>query len=96
MIRDFEIGFFEKGAYERKLYEEPFELVGCQGSISTKGETTIHIHCSVAGPDHGVIGGHLNSATVHNVNEIFIRRFTNVKLDRVLNPETGLKELSVG
>ena len=95
MLKDVEIGYFGGTEYFTKYLAEPHELVSMQGSISTKGETIIHIHCSLAGPDHKLIGGHLNKGTVNVINEIFIKKVDEIKLGRNLNPTTGLKELFI-
>jgi len=95
MLRDAEIGYFAGTEYLTKHLEQPHELVSLQGSISTKGETIIHMHCNLAGPDHNIVGGHLNRGTVIVINEILIKKLENVQLGRNLNPETGLKELYI-
>jgi len=92
MLKHAEIGYFSGKGYEKKHLEEPHEMVSLQGSISTLGGTVIHLHCGLADKNHQVIGGHLFSAKVHVLSEIFIRK-VDVVLGRELNPETGLKEL---
>ncbi len=95
MLKDAEIGYFGGSEYFTKVLEEPHELVSMQGSISTKDETIIHIHCSLAGPDHTLLGGHLNKGTVNVINEILIKKVDEIELGRNLNPKTGLKELFI-
>lgn len=95
MLADAEIGYFAGSEYRRKVLAEPHELVSLQGSISTEGETVIHLHCALAGPGHALVGGHLFSGKVRVVNEILIRK-ADVRLGRRFNPATGLKELTVG
>jgi predicted DNA-binding protein with PD1-like motif len=95
MLTDIEIGFFTKGGYEWKHLEEPHELIALHGSISTKGETVIHLHCGLANKNHDIIGGHLRKAKVFVINEILIKKLINVELGRNLNPVTGLKELYI-
>lgn len=95
MLKDVEIGYFGGTEYLTKHLAEPHELVSMQGSISTKDEVIIHIHCSLAGPDHKLIGGHLNKGTVNVINEIFIKKVDKIELGRNLNPNTGLKELYI-
>ena len=96
MLRDIEIGYFDGKDYHNQHLEEPHELVSLQGSISTKGEVIIHVHCSLAGPGHGLKGGHLHKGTVNVINEILIKRLDGMELSRRLNPDTGLKELQIG
>ncbi len=95
MLRDAEIGFFDGNEYFTKHLAEPHELISLQGSISTKEEIIIHLHCSLAGPDHTLLGGHLNKGTVNVINEILIKKVEKIELGRNLNPKTGLKELSI-
>jgi len=95
MLRDIEIGYFAGKKYNLKNLNAPHELISLQGSISTKGEVIIHLHCSLANSGHQIVGGHLNSATVCVLNEILIKRTENITLGRRLNPDTGLKELHI-
>ncbi len=95
MLTDIEIGFFGKDGYEWKHLHEPHELIALHGSISTKGENVIHLHCGLANKEHEIIGGHLKSAQVYVINEILIKKLVDVELGRNLNPETGLKELYI-
>lgn len=95
MLANAEIGFFSPVGYEWKTLEEPHELVALHGSISTKDEIVIHIHCGLANKKHELIGGHLKSAKVCVINEILIRKLDNIELGRNLNPETGLKEMFI-
>jgi hypothetical protein len=95
MLRDAEIGYFTGSGYSKKRLEEPHELVSLQGSISTKGETVIHLHCSLANHEHEIVGGHLFGATACVLNEILIRKTDDILLSRKLNQATGLKELVV-
>lgn len=95
MLRDIEIGYFDGDKYLTKSLEEPHELISLQGSISTKDEIVIHLHCSLAGPDHNIIGGHLSKGTVNVINEILIKKVDEIELGRNLNPGTGLKELYI-
>jgi len=94
MLRDAEIGYFSGKGYERKRLAEPHEMTSLQGSISTSGETVIHLHVNLADGRHQIVGGHLFSAKACVLNEILVR-IVDVKLARKLNPKTGLKELEL-
>ncbi|MFO7618070.1 MAG: DNA-binding protein [Thermoplasmata archaeon] len=94
MLRDAEIGYFTGKGYEKKHLDKPHEMISLQGSISTMGETIIHLHCGLANENHQIVGGHLFSAKACVLNEILIKK-VDVKLGRKLNPETGLKELYI-
>ena len=95
MLADAEIGYFSADGYEWKTLEEPHELVALHGSISTKGEVVIHLHCALANRSREIIGGHLKGAKVCVINEILIKKLVSIELDRNLNPKTGLKELFI-
>ena len=95
MLADFEIGFFKDGEYDWAVHEQPHELVAMHGSISTIGETMMHIHVGLAGPDHKLLGGHLKRAKVCVLNEILILKLDEMEFSRVLNPKSGLKELQI-
>ena len=76
MLRDFETGYWTGKEYLAEFHEAPHELLHFGGSIATvDGKPAFHIHCTVAGQDHKVIGGHVNKATVAVLNEIVIRKF---------------------
>ncbi len=94
MLRDAEIGYFKGDVYSKKHLDTPHEMISLQGSISTMGETIIHLHCGLANEGHLIVGGHLFSAKACVLNEIFIKK-VDVKLGRKLNPKTGLKELYI-
>ncbi len=95
MLRDFEIGFFAPGGYEKKTFPERHELVAFHGSIAMGSDPMFHIHVAVAGRDHGVIGGHLFHGKACVVNEICLERFGAIHLSRRRNPATSLNELLV-
>jgi hypothetical protein len=95
MIRDFEVGYFSGKEYERATYAEPMELLALHGSFAAKADPRLHVHVAAAGRDHRVVGGHLFRATVAVLNEVCLRRLGAARLDRVLSPRSGLKELTV-
>ena len=74
-------------------YEGPFEIVSITGTISEQG---CHIHISVSDKDGKVIGGHLkDGCEVEVTAEIVIGIFEDTKYSRVMDQETGFKELTV-
>ena len=95
MLKNFTIGFFKDGQYEWETYPDAYELIAMHGSISTKGETVIHIHVGLAGPDHKLVGGHLKSADVCVLNEILIKKFDTAEFSREELPGLGLKGLKI-
>jgi hypothetical protein len=95
MLRDFEIGFYDGKTYERATFAAPMELLALHGSYAAKADPKLHVHVAAAGADHRVVGGHLFRATVAVLNELCVRRLNGMELDRVLNPRSGLKELTI-
>jgi len=95
MLREVEVGYFNGKEYERRTFAEPMELVALHGTYAAKAEPRLHVHVAAAGRDHRVVGGHLFRATVAVLNEVCLRRLGTARLDRVLNPRSGLKELTV-
>jgi len=93
MVQEFEIGFFTPQGYEREAFLERHELLALHGTLSMRAEPRIHLHIAAARRDHTVIGGHLFRARACVVNEICIARFRDIRMTRVMNPATGLKEL---
>jgi len=97
MVRELTLGYF-KGHGEYETIEEtgPVELTSMQGNIAEAEQGIVfHIHITGATGQGEVVGGHLISATTNVVNEIVVVKLDRIRLDRTLNPETGLLELSV-
>jgi hypothetical protein len=95
MLRDVEVGYFNGKEYERRAFAEPMELLALHGTYAAKADPRLHVHVAAAGRDQRVVGGHLFRATVNVLNEVCLRRLDGTALDRVLNPRSGLKELTV-
>ena len=97
MVTDFKLGYYDGNEYITEEYKEPHELLTLQGSVAYggPGKLLLHIHCTVANRAHQVFGGHLISASVKYMNEIFIMRMVDVELGRRKNERTGLMELEI-
>jgi predicted DNA-binding protein with PD1-like motif len=101
MLKDFELGWFDHATkgYVKREFATPHELAAMSGTIAVSaddGSTVMpHIHVAMAGPDLGLVGGHLWKATVTILNEISIKR-VDKEMVRRLNPATGLMELDLG
>ncbi len=96
MLRNIELGYYSGEEHEPKRFKRPRELLALHGSITTGEEIVIHLHCALSDENYDVIGGHLIDAEVAVVAELVIAKLSKIELGRELNPETGLKELSVG
>lgn len=86
MIVDFELGYFDRGNYISKSFDEPHELLSLQGSVSSEGENRIHIHVVVANTEHEAFGGHLLGGKVWMSNEIALLRLEAVRSKREQDP----------
>jgi hypothetical protein len=96
MLKEFELGYFDGRAYRNEAHSEARELVALHGSITTEGGFVAHLHAALAGPDHGLVGGHLHKAKVCVVNEITILRIDGSAMTRVTDENTNLKLLHLG
>ena len=101
MLKDFELGWFDHATkgYVKREFATPHELTAMSGTIAISaddGSTVMpHVHVSMAGPDLGLVGGHLWKATVTILNEVSIKRI-GMPMVRRLSPATGLMELDLG
>ncbi len=94
MIEDLVIGYFNGREYEKEEYKGPLEVVSFHGSIA-ENEPNLHIHVSVAGKDHNVVGGHLFDGLANPLLEIHLHKFESVKMKRAYNEKSTLKELNI-
>jgi len=87
MLRGARLGYWTGSGYEEHLIEEPAELLSLQCNLSRKdGKPFPHCHAVLSRRDGTVAGGHLLAATVHNVNELYIKRLPEIALERRLEP----------
>lgn len=74
-------------------FKGPFEIVSGTGTISRDG---CHLHISVSDKEGKVIGGHLkDKCRVETTVEVAIGIFEDISFKRVLDKDTGFKELTV-
>ncbi len=95
MVRDLEIGYFNGKDYEKAVYPQPLELVSLHGTYAGKADPKVHVHLAASDRDHRVVGGHMFRATVSTLNELCLWKLWRTKMDRVLHPRSGLKELTL-
>ncbi|HYS70942.1 MAG TPA: DUF296 domain-containing protein [Thermoplasmata archaeon] len=95
MVRDVEVGYFNGKDYEKATYAEPLELLSLHGTYAGKADPKIHVHLSAAARDRRMVGGHVFRATVSTLSELCLWRLWRTRLDRVLHPRSGLKELTL-
>jgi predicted DNA-binding protein with PD1-like motif len=71
----------------------PYEILTLAGSVAPDGS---HLHCSLAGPDGRVIGGHLPyGCRVHTTAEVLLVLLSGWVFDRQPDATTGFLELVV-
>lgn len=79
--------------YRPKTFQGDMEILSLNGTVSEmKGESYLHIHITLGLSDHGCIGGHLDSAVVSAVAEIFIQAVEG-KVDREYSDKAGVNLL---
>lgn len=94
-LRYFELGYFDGRTYQRKIINEPYELVALHGSLTPNLDPPMHLHAALSKDDLVMVGGHLFKATVAVINEMCIQRLPAVQMGRDLDSRTGLKKLTV-
>ena len=95
MMKNVQIGYFNGKEYEKEEFEGPLEVVSFHGSIA-ENDPELHIHTSVAGRNHAVIGGHLFEGTADPLLEIHIQKFNSIRVTRKYNESSTLKEMEIG
>lgn len=80
--------------YYPEVFTTDNEITSIIGTVSRKdGEVYLHIHMSMANPDHEVMGGHLDYAVVSAVAEILIIEFDGTA-GRVWSDDVGVNLLT--
>ncbi|HUV25055.1 MAG TPA: PPC domain-containing DNA-binding protein [Methanomassiliicoccales archaeon] len=96
ILRNFTIGYYTRGGYLKRTFEEPYELLSLTGTVTLDAEVPIHLHASLAGRNYEVVGGHLFGGTVTNLNEILVTKMPGeIWMGRTLNPATEYYELDI-
>lgn len=97
MLKQSAIGYWNGKEYSTKELTTPHELVGAHGSIAdVDGEPSVHLHVTLAGADHTLVGGHLMRGTVGILGEAYLETFPNHRFSRILDESLGLRKLDLG
>ena len=76
-----------------QVFEQKFELVALSGTLSSSG---VHLHIAIADQNGKTMGGHLETGcTIYTTAEIVIGASKEFAFERVIDPETGFKELQI-
>ncbi|MFN4217786.1 MAG: PPC domain-containing DNA-binding protein [Candidatus Bipolaricaulia bacterium] len=87
MLRDVTLAFWTGREYKEHEVSGPAELLSLQGNFSVRqGKSHIHCHAVLGLEDGSTVGGHLSKATVHETNEIYIRRLSGIVMERKREP----------
>ncbi len=83
MLRDVTLAFWTGKEYKEHKISGPAELLALQGNFSLRdGKSHIHCHAVLGLEDGSTVGGHLSKATVHETNEIYIRKLSGIVMER--------------
>ncbi|MEM0158668.1 MAG: DUF296 domain-containing protein [Thermoplasmataceae archaeon] len=93
-IRSLEVGYLKGRNYEKVTFNELMEIVSFHGSIAAN-DPILHIHCSGAGSDYRISGGHFFNGIADPLMEVSIRIFTSITMGRVENKKSGIMELNL-
>lgn len=87
MLKDVTLAFWTGKEYLEHQIAGPAELLALQGNFSLRdGRSHIHCHAVLGLEDGSTVGGHLSRATVHETNEIYIRKLSGVVMERKPEP----------
>lgn len=87
MLKDVTLAFWTGKEYKEHRVSGPAELLSLQGNFSLReGKPHIHCHAVLGLEDGSTVGGHLSQATVHETNEIYMRKLEKIVLERQKEP----------
>lgn len=94
-----ELGFYDLAsqAYRWKTFDQLQEITTLQGTVAVdeeRGETVLHLHGVLSGPDYQTVGGHVKRLIVGGTCELTVEPFGEA-LVRRRDDETGLNLLNV-
>jgi uncharacterized protein len=96
MFRRATFGYWDGEQYRPHELTVPHEVVALHGTIAVaEGIPSLHLHGAVAGPDPGLVGGHLIRATVGVLQEVAIDTFPGRAFGRPLVESWGLRMLDL-
>ena len=75
------------------VLQDKFEILSLNGTLATTG---IHLHITIADNQGKTIGGHLETGCIiYTTAEIIIGVSEDFSFHRIIDPQTGYKELEV-
>jgi uncharacterized protein len=95
-LRTATLGYWNGKEYEKRLINEPTELVALGGTIAVAdGRASVHLHAALGTHDHSTLAGHVHAATVNILAEILIETFPEHVFGRPLDESAGLRILDL-
>ncbi|MCI4344216.1 MAG: DUF296 domain-containing protein [Thermoplasmata archaeon] len=96
MLGSASIGFWNGREYATRELITPHELVALGGSLAmADGRPSVHLHASLAGPTHAVVGGHLVHGKVGILAEVLVAGFPGRTFGRPMVESLGLRALDL-
>ena len=96
MFRHATFGYWDGQQYQPHELAAPHEVVALHGTIArVDGRPSVHLHSAVAGPSHGLVGGHLLKATVGILQEMVLETFPDHLFGRPFVESVGLRMLDL-
>lgn len=95
-LEDFTLGYFRRqdGEYSKQTFDQPHELTNLTGFISRQnGQSHIHAHATLAGPDQQAIGGHLHAGRIAAAGEFRII-LQDTRVERIRDNDLNLDLMS--
>lgn len=87
MLKDVTLAFWTGKEYKEHRVPGPVELLSLQGNFSLReGKSHVHCHALLGLEDGSTVGGHLSQATVHETNEIYIKKLSGIVMERKKEP----------
>ena len=94
-LKEVKLGYFKKkGNYSPKFFKKPLEILLLTGNITLLDEEYIsHLHIVVGDENKNAFGGHFIDGKISITAEIVLLK-NDIKLNRKINKNTGLMDLS--
>lgn len=91
-IEEFVLGYYdrENKEYIQDTFEHPHELTSATGFVTQDESARIHMHATVAGPEHKAFGGHLHEGKIAAAGEFHLQ-VSETTVSRQNNEELGLR-----
>ena len=93
-LKNAQLGYFKgKGDYSPKTFDRPLEILSLTGNILRQEDEYLpHLHAVLGDENKNTVGGHFIDGEISITGEIVLLK-TDLKINRKLNEETGLKDI---